>query len=199
MDPRTRQAFALWTAAQPAVSAFVHALAGDRALRDEVLQDTATRVLESFGHYDTTRPFLPWALTIARRALSDARRRQRRFPVALSPAAEEALAAAMSPAADAVRAQVDHLNHCIDLLRDQQRELCDLRYRADLRMFEDVDLARRLWAHGSLRFLRPPVVVSARRYEARPLRSLLAMNLFPAAWRLGVPTAVLERLYGAPR
>ncbi len=72
-------------------------------------------------------------------------------------------------------------------------------YRADLRMFEDVDLARRLWAHGSLRFLRPPVVVSARRYEARPLRSLLAMNLFPAAWRLGVPTAVLERLYGAPR
>lgn len=49
-----------------------------------------------------------------------------------SPAAEEALAAAMSPAADAVRAQVDHLNHCIDLLRDQQRELCDLRYRAEL-------------------------------------------------------------------
>ena len=132
MDPRTRQAFALWTAAQPAVSAFVHALAGDRALRDEVLQDTATRVLESFGNYDTTRPFLPWVLTIARRALSDARRRQRRFPVALSPAAEEALAAAMSPAADAVRAQVDHLNHCIDLLRDQQRELCDLRYRAEL-------------------------------------------------------------------
>lgn len=132
VDPRTRQAFALWTAAQPAVSAFVHALAGDRALRDEVLQDTATRVLESFGTYDPARPFLPWALTIARRALIDARRRQRRFPAALSPAAEEALAAAMPPAADVAQAQVDHLNRCLELLQGQQRELCDLRYRSDL-------------------------------------------------------------------
>lgn len=132
MDPRTRQAFALWTAAQPAVSAFVHALAGDRALRDEVLQDTATRVLESFDRYDASRPFLPWALTIARRALSDARRRARRFPAALSPAAESALAAAMQPAAERMRAHVDHLNHCLDQLEGQQRELCDLRYRAEL-------------------------------------------------------------------
>jgi rSAM/selenodomain-associated transferase 2 len=72
-------------------------------------------------------------------------------------------------------------------------------FRAELRLFEDVDLARRLWTQGSLRILRPPVVVSARRYEARPLRSLVAMNLFPTAFRLGVPTSALERWYGAPR
>ena len=52
-DPRTRHAFTLWTQAQPAVSAFVHVLTGDRALRDEVLQeasfDTKSRYFEVHG------------------------------------------------------------------------------------------------------------------------------------------------------
>ena len=57
MDPSTRQAFALWTQAQPAVSAFVYALVGDARMRDEILQDVAVAVLESFGSYDPTRPW----------------------------------------------------------------------------------------------------------------------------------------------
>jgi rSAM/selenodomain-associated transferase 2 len=72
-------------------------------------------------------------------------------------------------------------------------------FREDLRMFEDVDLCRRLWGEGALRVVHPEIRVSARRYYARPVRSVVAMNLFPTAWRLGVPTSVLERLYGAPR
>ncbi|MEY4118533.1 MAG: hypothetical protein RLZZ116_1861, partial [Planctomycetota bacterium] len=47
MDARTRQAFTLWTQAQPAVSAFVYALVGDARTRDEVLQDVAVAILES--------------------------------------------------------------------------------------------------------------------------------------------------------
>ena len=66
MDPATRQAFAQWTLAQPAVSAFVHAWVQDRAERDDVLQEVAVAVLESYEAYDPSRPFLPWALGIAR-------------------------------------------------------------------------------------------------------------------------------------
>ena len=54
MDDRTRQAFALWTQAQPAVSAFVHAMLADRSERDDVLQEVAIAVLESFDDYDAT-------------------------------------------------------------------------------------------------------------------------------------------------
>lgn len=72
-------------------------------------------------------------------------------------------------------------------------------FREDLRMFEDVDLARRLWTQGRLVVAPGPVRVSARRYFRRPVTSLVAMNLFPALWRLGVPTEVLEAAYGAPR
>jgi RNA polymerase sigma-70 factor (ECF subfamily) len=133
VDQRTKQAFALWTAAQPAVSAFVHALVGNAALRDEVLQETAVAVLESFGTYDPARPFLPWALTIARRAAADARRRGARFPAPLSEAAQDSLAAAFEQAGSADRARLDHLSDCIQALPAQQRELCDLRYRGDLK------------------------------------------------------------------
>ena len=43
------------------------------------------------------------------------------------------------------------------------------------------------------------VEVSGRRFVQRPLRSILAMRLFPLLYRLGVPSHLLAQLYGAPR
>lgn len=146
MDPRMREAFALWTAAQPAVSAFVHALAGSPALRDEVLQDTVTRVLESYDRYDRSRPFLPWVLTLARRAASDARRRHRRFPAALTEAAEDSLAAAVVEVEPQERALLDRLSECIGRLDARQRQMCDLRYRGGMK---PADIAGAMGLHAN--------------------------------------------------
>ncbi len=66
---------------------------------------------------------------------------------------------------------------------------------ADLRMFEDVVLARRLWRIGRLRILPGPVRVSGRRFVKQPLRSTLCMNLFPVAWALGATPDALETWY----
>jgi RNA polymerase sigma-70 factor (ECF subfamily) len=132
MDPRTRQAFTLWTTAQPAVSAFVLALVGDRAARDEVLQDVALAVLEGFERFDTSRPFLPWALGIARNEVANARRRRGRFPMQLSDAAEQALAAAVAEVSEDERARLSRLADCLRRLEGRPREICDLRYRSDL-------------------------------------------------------------------
>jgi RNA polymerase sigma-70 factor (ECF subfamily) len=138
MEPRTRQAFALWTQAQPAVSAFVFALVGDRAVRDEVLQDVALAILEGFddskgsGGYDASRPFLSWALGIARNEVANARRRRGHFPMQLSDAAEHALAAAVAEVSDDDRARLSHLADCLRRLDGRPRVICDLRYRADL-------------------------------------------------------------------
>ncbi len=146
MDPRMREAFALWTAAQPAVSAFVHALVGSPVLRDEVLQDTVTRVLESFGSYDSSRPFLPWAMTLARRAAYDARRRHRRFPAALTEAAQDSLAAAVVEVEPEERALLDHLSECIGRLDARQRQMCDLRYRGGMK---PADIAGAMGLHAN--------------------------------------------------
>lgn len=132
MDPRTRQAFTLWTQAQPAVSAFVHALVGDRAMRDEVLQAVALAILEGFDRYDASRPFLPWALAIARNEVANARHRGRRFPALLSEAAESALADAVASVSDDERVRLAHLADCLAQLEGRPREICDLRYRTGL-------------------------------------------------------------------
>jgi rSAM/selenodomain-associated transferase 2 len=69
----------------------------------------------------------------------------------------------------------------------------------DQPLMEDVELANRLWQRGRMVIVRASVQVSGRRFLARPLRSLLAMRLFPLLYRLGVPAEVLARFYGAPR
>ena len=131
-DPRTRQAFTLWTQAQPAVSAFVYALVGDRRLRDEILQDVAVAVLESIASYDASRPFLPWALGIARNEVANARRRRGRFPAPLSEAAEASLAAAMAEVEEGELDRLAFLDECLQRVGGRPREICDLRYRGGL-------------------------------------------------------------------
>ncbi|MFM7050741.1 MAG: sigma-70 family RNA polymerase sigma factor [Planctomycetota bacterium] len=129
MDDRTRQAFTLWTQAQPAVSAFVHSLVGDAATRDEVLQDVAVAILGSFDRYDAARPFLPWVLVIARNEVASMRRRRGRMPGLLSEAAEEQLAAAVVEVSEDERLRLAHLDECLQRVHGRPREVCDLRYR----------------------------------------------------------------------
>lgn len=131
-DSSTRQAFALWTQSQPAVSAFVYALVGDAATRDEILQDVAVAVLESFGTYDASRPFLQWALGIARNEVANARRRRGRFPIAFSDAAEASLAAAVSEVEEGERDRLAFLDRCLERVRGRPREVFDLRYRGGM-------------------------------------------------------------------
>jgi RNA polymerase sigma-70 factor (ECF subfamily) len=132
MDDSTRAAFALWTQAQPAVSAYLHAIVGDRGQRDELLQETALAVLSGFGGYETNRPFLPWVLAIARNKAASARRIARRAPAALTEQACESLAAAIVDAEQCERSRLAHLAECMRLLGGRAREICELRYRGGL-------------------------------------------------------------------
>ena len=78
MDNQTRQAARLWTLAQPAVSAFVLSIVRDFSIRDDVLQETAVAVLESFDRYDPGRPFVSWAIGVAQNQIRLYWRREKR-------------------------------------------------------------------------------------------------------------------------
>ncbi len=69
----------------------------------------------------------------------------------------------------------------------------------DQPLMEDVELAHRLRRLGRIRIVPAVVQVSARRFLARPVRTLLAMRFFPVLYRLGVSPELLARLYGSPR
>ncbi|MCP4172172.1 MAG: RNA polymerase factor sigma-70, partial [Fuerstiella sp.] len=57
MDEKSRQATRLWTLAQPKVSAYVTSVVRDFKDRDDVLQDIAVAVIDSFDTYDPGRSF----------------------------------------------------------------------------------------------------------------------------------------------
>mgnify|MGYP003628598093 CR=1 FL=1 len=66
MDDSTRHATRLWTSAQPVVAAFVASVVRDRRDREDVLQETALAVLNSFESYDSSQAFQGWAIGVAR-------------------------------------------------------------------------------------------------------------------------------------
>lgn len=66
---------------------------------------------------------------------------------------------------------------------------------AALELLEDLELCGRLRKQGRIRTVPQRVLVSGRRFLARPVFYTLAMNLFPLLYRLGVSPARLAALY----
>ncbi len=66
-------------------------------------------------------------------------------------------------------------------------------------LMEDLELGRRLRQLGAIRTVPSSVRVSGRRFQARPITSLVLVNLFPFLYRLGVRPGTLARAYGNPR
>ena len=62
IDESTRQVTRLWTLAHPRISAFVTSVVRDFRDRDDLMQDIAVAVFESFDSYDPAHPFDKWAL-----------------------------------------------------------------------------------------------------------------------------------------
>jgi rSAM/selenodomain-associated transferase 2 len=66
-------------------------------------------------------------------------------------------------------------------------------------IFEDVEISRRLRRAGLIRTLPESVVVSGRRFTARPLYYAALMTVLPTLYRLGVRPTTLARTYGHER
>lgn len=133
MHDDTRRAMRLWSLAQPAVSAFITTVVRDFADRDDILQDVAVAVLESFSSYDDARPFTPWAIGVARNQIGLHLRRRRRDRHTFDSDAMAAVAAAFDMiTADDLR-HLDHLQDCVGRLDTRSRRLCELRYHDDLK------------------------------------------------------------------
>ncbi|HEX8913429.1 MAG TPA: sigma-70 family RNA polymerase sigma factor [Humisphaera sp.] len=133
MDERTREVARRWALAVPAVSAFLAALLRDAHDRDDVLQETAVAVLESAGRYDPARPFVGWAVAVARNQVLVFLRKRGRARVAFDSAAVDAVARAFGDDAPPDDRRLDRLRDCFAALDPKARDLCRLRYETDLK------------------------------------------------------------------
>ena len=135
MDERTRKATRQWTLAQPAVSAFLTSVVRDFRDRDDVLQDVAVAVIESFDRWDSERPFVAWAMGIARNQVSLYLRRRRRDRQVLGfdPETVNSLTVAFSSVTEVGQPRLDFLHECLKSLEGRARTMCELRYQQDLK------------------------------------------------------------------
>lgn len=131
MDTQALQATRLWTLAQPVVSAYVTAVVRDFSVRDDLLQDIAVSVIESFERYDSDRPFAGWALGIAQNHVRLYLRRIRRERLIFSNETIAALGVAFD--VQGTSPALDHLPGCLEKLDARSRRLCDLRYVHNLK------------------------------------------------------------------
>lgn len=119
----------LWTAAQPTVHNYVRAILGDRAAVDDVLQEVALAVYSALDTYDSSRPFVAWALGIARNKARDRQRSvMRQRHVIHDMATLEALAEVAEELDDELDRERDALADCLDAVEGRASELLRRHY-----------------------------------------------------------------------
>lgn len=134
-----------WTQAQPAIAGYITAVVGDPHAADDVLQNVAMALLRKFADYDPTRPFIAWAMGVAKMQILSQRRDAARAAERFTDATVEALAVdweALLPESDA-RARA--LAGCLEQVGGRGRELVALRYQQAL---APQDIAARLGTSG---------------------------------------------------
>jgi len=116
-----------WTLAHPTVSAFVSSIVRDFTARDDVLQEIAVAAIESFDRYATDRPFVPWAMGIARNQIRLYLRREKRNRLLFDDNVVEQLAVAFEATTEQ-STSLGFLRDCLGALEGRAKQICELRY-----------------------------------------------------------------------
>lgn len=132
MDTKIAEMTRLWTLATPLVSGFILSMVRNYQDRDDILQETAVAVLNSFGKYERSKPFTGWAMGIARNQVLLHYRKKNKKLVFLDPLLTESLQQAFSDTST-TNNQLDHLADCFKTLDKKSKVLCELRYGGDLK------------------------------------------------------------------
>ena len=131
-DSRTRLTL-LWTSAQPMVMAFIGSMVPHHADAEDVLQRTAYDIATNFEQYDPEKPFIAWAIGIAKYKVMDYRRDASRSRVVFNDAALEQIATAYAEESEQLSEQSRALRQCMAKLSDKARSLVELRYMQNLK------------------------------------------------------------------
>jgi RNA polymerase sigma-70 factor (ECF subfamily) len=128
-----REEFAqCWLKAEPSISAYVFAAVGGFHDAEDVVQRVAQELARRFEEYDSDRPFVGWALWIAKSRVIDFYRKQGRNQLVFSNDLLQRLSETISEQAERGDRRREVLETCLDGLPEKSRGLLDLRYVDDL-------------------------------------------------------------------
>ena len=120
-----------WMQSQAALNAFLLASLPQFSDAEDLLQEVAAEVARRFDDYDPTRPFLPWAIWVAKLKIADFYRVRQRQPVRFVGESIDALALACDRIQNTLTEERVALDQCLSGLQGRARQLVELRYFND--------------------------------------------------------------------
>ncbi len=136
-QPASEQLARLWTESQPVVAAYILSLIPDFHQAEDVLQQVAVVLVGEFERFDPSKPFLPWALGIARNvALKSRRETARHWKYVLSETLLDQIESAFQEQEDSLVAIRKWLRLCLSKQPQKVLELLRWRYAHDLKPSE---------------------------------------------------------------
>jgi RNA polymerase sigma-70 factor, ECF subfamily len=132
MDSQQAEEFAArWTAAQPSIAAFVRSLVLDSTSTEEVLQRVAVALVRRYERYDPNRPFVAWAIGMAKFEVLYYRRQQAADKHIFDDELVEKIADSFQTLVERYNPMRDALAKCLDELEGRSRKVVELRYSAE--------------------------------------------------------------------
>jgi len=122
-----------WTEAQPIVSGYLNAVVPDFQEAEDLLQDVAVILLRKFPEYDAQRPFVAWAIGIAKREVLMARRQHARNFLSYHADLLERISETYEELAPELEARSRALRDCLRAIKGRASELLRLRYEESLK------------------------------------------------------------------
>lgn len=136
----------LWTSTQPSVGNYVRSVVRDRAAAEDVLQETALVIFRRFEEFDEQRPFVAWALGIARFQVMGMQRDSARSLVVFDDEVLEKFTGSWAEQAAETSDRSEALESCIARLASHAQRLVRLRYFEELNADQ---IARQLGGNGA--------------------------------------------------
>jgi RNA polymerase sigma-70 factor, ECF subfamily len=129
MDSQQAEEFAArWTAAQPSIAAFVRSLVLDSTSAEEVLQRVAVALVRRYERYDPNRPFVAWAIGMAKFEVLYFRRQRAADKHIFDDELVEKIADSFQTLAERFNPMRDALAKCLEELEGRARKVVELRY-----------------------------------------------------------------------
>ncbi|HAY79553.1 MAG TPA: RNA polymerase subunit sigma-70 [Planctomycetaceae bacterium] len=125
---RSEQFVQQLTESQNRIYGYVYSLVGDHGQTGDVVQETNLVLWRKLDEFDVSKPFLPWALAIARFQVLAHLRDRKRDRCLLDPELVELLADESERQAGQFDAMRDALRLCLQTLPDPKRQLIEQRY-----------------------------------------------------------------------
>ena len=117
-----------WTEAQPIVAGYINAVVADFQEAEDLLQNVAVILLRKFPEYDAQRPFVAWAIGIAKREVLMARRHHARNSLCYQADLLERISEAYQELAPEFEDRSRALRDCLRSVKGRAGELLRLRY-----------------------------------------------------------------------